>query len=321
MSDLDTHPTVRECGGRDDVSAAPVRELIPGREAHIGGSSAVRRVLPTLGRRMVGPWCFLDHYGPDDISARDGMQVAPHPHIGLQTVSWLREGEILHRDSVGSLATVLPGSLGLMTSGRGIAHSEESPVPHPAMLHGVQLWVALPDADRDTDPCFDLHTELPTFEARGLRGTVIMGEVDGSASPGRAYSPIAGAELALDADADVRLPLERDFEYAVVATGPGAVVDDVPLPVGSLLYLGCGRDDLRVRTDSASDLILVGGEPFAEKIVMWWNFVGRSHDEIVRARAQWQAEERFGEVHGYHAPRLAAPEMPATPLKPRGRAR
>ncbi|HSA51793.1 MAG TPA: pirin family protein, partial [Yinghuangia sp.] len=255
MSDLDTRPTLKECGGRDGVSAAPVRELIPGREAYIGGSSPVRRVLPTLGRRMVGPWCFLDHYGPDDISTADGMQVAPHPHIGLQTVSWLRQGEILHRDSVGSLATVLPGRLGLMTSGRGIAHSEESPVPHPTWLHGVQLWVALPDSDRDTDPHFELHPELPTFQARGLRGTAFMGEVDGAASPGRAYSPIVGADLVLDADADVRLPLERDFEYAVVATEPGAVVDDVPLPIGSLLYLGCGRDDVHIRTESASDLI------------------------------------------------------------------
>lgn len=321
MSDLDTKPTMKECGGRADVAAEPVRELIPGREAHIGGSNPVRRVLPTLGRRMVGPWCFLDHYGPDDISTAEGMQIAPHPHMGLQTVSWLRQGEILHRDSVGSLARVLPGQLGVMTSGHGIAHSEESPVPHPRFLHGVQMWVALPDASRDVDPHFELHTELPRFEAPGLSGTVIMGEVDGARSPGRAYSPIVGADLTLADDTEVRLPLERDFEYAVVATEPGAVVDGVPVPIGSLLYLGCGRTDLAIRTESATNLILVGGEPFAEKIVMWWNFVARSGEEIAEARTQWQADDRFGQVHGYHAPRLDAPELPPTPLKPRGRTR
>ncbi|MCF2532832.1 pirin family protein [Yinghuangia soli] len=321
MSDLDTHPVERVCGGREDVSAAPVHELIPGRVVTIGDDRPVRRMLPTLGRRMVGPWCFLDHTGPDDIADQPGAQIAPHPHMGLQTVSWLREGEMLHRDSEGNTATVRPGQLGLMTSGRGIAHSEESPVPHPRFLHNVQLWTALPDAHRNTDPHFELHADLPRFTAPGLDGTVIMGEVDGARSPGAAYSPIVGADLTLAADADLRLPLERDFEYAVIATEPGAIVDGVPVPVGSLLYLGCGRRDLALRTESAANLILIGGEPFEEKIVMWWNFVGRSHDEITEARTQWQAAERFGEVHGYHAPRLDAPELPTLPLKPRGRVR
>ncbi|WTW94540.1 pirin family protein [Streptomycetaceae bacterium NBC_01309] len=321
MSDLETKPTLKECGGRDDVPAEPVLELTPGREVSIGDDRPVRRMLPTLGRRMVGPWCFLDHYGPDDIADTPGAQVAPHPHMGLQTVSWLRRGEMLHRDSEGHTATILPGHLGLMTSGRGISHSEESPVPHERFLHGVQLWVALPDGARNGDPHFELHPELPRFEAPGVSGTVIMGEIDGARSPGQAYSPIAGADLTLADDVDVRLPLERDFEYAVVATEPGAVVDGVPVPIGSLLYLGCGRRDVHIRTEAASNLILVGGEPFAEKIVMWWNFVGRTSEEIAEARTQWQAEERFGVVHGYHAPRLDAPELPPTPLKPRGRVR
>ncbi|NUU24560.1 MAG: pirin family protein [Streptomycetaceae bacterium] len=321
MSDLDTRPTVKQCGGREEVSAAPVLELTPGREVTIGDDRPIRRMLPTLGRRMVGPWCFLDHYGPDDIADEAGAQIAPHPHMGLQTVSWLREGEMLHRDSVGSVATILPGQLGLMTSGHGIAHSEESPPVHPRYLHGVQLWVALPEEARHVDPHFEMHTEMPQFSARGLRGTVIMGDLDGARSPGQAYSPIAGADLTLSADADVRVPLERDFEYAVIATEPGSVVDGVPVPIGSLLYLGCGRDDVHIRTESASNLILVGGEPFAEKIVMWWNFVGRTGEEIAEARTQWQAEERFGVVHGYHAPRLDAPALPQTPLKARGRER
>ncbi|GAA4985790.1 pirin family protein [Yinghuangia aomiensis] len=321
MSDLDTHPAVRVCGGRDGVSAEPVHELIAGREVSLGTGHPVRRVLPTLGRRMVGAWCFADQYGPDDVAGQEGMQVAPHPHMGLQTVSWLRQGEVLHRDSVGSLAHVLPGHLGLMTSGRGIAHSEESPDPHPTFLHGVQLWVALPDAHRNTAPAWEHHTELPTFSAPGLDGTVIMGEFDGASSPGTAYTPLAGADLTLAAGADVRIPLNRDFEYAAIANEPGAVVDGVALPVGSLLYLGCGRGDLHLRADAAANVVLIGGEPFDEEIVMWWNFVARTHDEIAEGRRQWQADERFGTVHGYHAPRLDAPSLPATPLKPRGRAR
>ncbi|MDI2132363.1 pirin family protein [Yinghuangia seranimata] len=322
MSDLDTKPTVKVCGGLTDVSAAPVHELIHGRETSIGDGRPVRRVLPTLGRRMVGPWCFADQYGPDDISTEDGMQVAPHPHMGLQTVSWLKQGEVLHRDSLGSLARVLPGHLGLMTSGHGISHSEESPDPHPVFLHGAQLWVALPGEHRHAAPAFEHHTELPTFTARGLSGTVIMGEFDGARSPGTAYSPMTGADLTLTAGAEVKVPLQRDFEYAAFVTLPGAVVDGVELPVGSLLYLGCGRTELAVRANVDTNIVLIGGEPFEEEIVMWWNFVARTGEEIAEARAQWQAEEaRFGAVHGYHAPRLDAPALPATPLKPRGRAR
>ena len=160
MSNLDLHPDVSVCGGRGAVTAEPVRELIAPRRVRLGESTEVRRLLPSLGRRMVGAWCFVDHYGPDDIAQQPGMQVPPHPHMGLQTVSWLLDGEVLHRDSLGSLQTLRPGELGLMTSGRAIAHSEESPAGHSTVLHGAQLWVALPGADRHTDPAFE-HFFLP----------------------------------------------------------------------------------------------------------------------------------------------------------------
>ncbi|MGA5699168.1 pirin family protein [Peterkaempfera bronchialis] len=321
MSNLDVRPVPTLCGGRRAVPGSPVHDVLPGRAVLLGESTEVRRLLPTLGRRMVGAWCFVDHYGPDEIAAEPGMQVPPHPHIGLQTVSWLLDGEILHRDSVGSVQTVRPGELGLMTAGRAIAHSEQSPDPHPALLHGAQLWVALPEPHRRTEPRFEHHAALPVVTAPGLWATVLMGELDGAASPGTAFSPLVGAELLLAAGAAAALPLERDFEYAVLTLSGTPEVDGVRLDPGALLYLGCNRDELRVRGDSDCRLLLLGGEPFEEEIVMWWNFVARTGDEIAQAREDWMSGSHFGEVTGYDGAPLPAPALPPVPLKPRGRAR
>lgn len=321
MSNLDRQPALSACGGRGFVVAEPVRELLSPRTVKLGESTEVRRLLPNLGRRMVGAWCFVDHYGPDDIADEPGMQVAPHPHAGLQTVSWLHEGEVLHRDSVGSLETIRPRELGLMTSGRGISHSEESPRPHARFLHGAQLWVALPDAHRDVAPHFQHHAQLPEVTAPGLTATVILGTLDTATSPGTAYSPIVGADLALTSGTETRLPLDPDFEYAVLSMSGEAHVDGVPLLPGSMLYLGCGRTELPLRATSDAGLMLLGGEPFEEEIVMFWNWIGRSHEDIAQAREDWMSGTRFGEVKGYDGPPLPAPELPPTHLKPRGRVR
>lgn len=298
-----------------------MHELLPPRRVPLGESTVVRRLLPSLGRRMVGAWCFVDHYGPDDITDEPGMQVPPHPHIGLQTVSWLHGGEVLHRDSLGSLQTVRPKELGLMTSGRAISHSEESPRGHGPVLHGAQLWVALPDSDRDTDPAFEHHADLPVVEGPGFSATVIVGELDGAASPGTVFTPIVGADIALADGADVRLPLEPDFEYAALTMSGVTEVDGMRLDPGSMLYLGSGRRELPLRGDGASEFVLLGGEPFEEKLVMWWNFVARTGEEIARAREDWMGGDRFGTVSGYDGAPIPAPTMPATPLKPRGRTR
>jgi redox-sensitive bicupin YhaK (pirin superfamily) len=303
----------------------------------LGESTQVRRLLPTLGRRMVGAWCFVDHYGPDDIANQPGMQVPPHPHTGLQTVSWLLEGNVLHRDSLGTEQLLRPGELGLMTAGRAIAHSEESPVPHPDLLHGAQLWVALPDGQRHRAPSFEHHPNLPQLTDQGLRATVLLGELGGARSPGSTHTPLLGADLALTAGADVLVPLEPDFEHAVLTAGGEAEVDGVPVPAGSMIYLGCGRRDLRVRAATDTRALLLGGEPFEERIVMWWNFVARTGDEVAAYRAAWMsaagfagtgfadtgqaADLDFGSVRGYRGAPLAAPTLPASPLKPRGRTR
>ncbi|MFC9177031.1 pirin family protein [Streptomyces sp. DSS69] len=321
MSNLDRQATPSVCGGRGFVVAEPVRELLTPRRVPLGESTEVRRLLPNLGRRMVGAWAFVDHYGPDDIADEPGMQVPPHPHMGLQTVSWLHDGEVLHRDSLGSLETVRPRELGLMTSGRAISHSEESPRPHARFLHGAQLWVALPDEYRNVEPHFQHHTDLPAVTAPGLTATVILGELDGAASPGTAYTPIVGADLTLTSGAEARLPLDPDFEYAVLSMSGEAEVDGVPVLPGSMLYLGCGRTELPLRALSDAGLMLLGGEPFEEEIVMFWNFIARSGEEIAQARKDWEEGLRFGEVQGYAGARLSAPELPQTPLKPRGRVR
>jgi quercetin 2,3-dioxygenase len=313
MSNVAPETPVELCRGT--ASAGPVRELLPAKVVPLGEGTEVRRLLPTLGRRMVGAWCFVDHYGPDEIVARPGMRVPPHPHIGLQTVSWVLDGQVHHRDSLGSDLVIGPGDLALMTAGEGIAHSEYSPSPHGPRLHGAQLWIALPGADRAAPARFEHHAGLPVLQAGGARATVLLGDVGGARSPGRTHSPLVGVDVALDGDA--RLPLEPDFEHAVLAVEGVPEVDGGPLVPGSLGYLGCGRSDLRL--GGTGRVLLLGGEPFAEEIVMWWNFVARSGEEVAAARTRWEGGG-FAAVPGTAAA-LPAPELPPMPLKPRGRVR
>ena len=323
MSDRDPRPAAREAGGLDGTSAGPALDLLPAKEVVLGPGTPVRRLLPTLGRRMVGAWAFVDHYGPDDVAATSGMQVTPHPHTGLQTVSWLIEGSVHHRDSLGSDVTFGPRQLALMTAGRGIAHSEQSPVPHPRLLHGAQLWVALPDGARDTAPSFEHHAALPGFTSDGLTATVLMGSFGGATSPGTAHSPLLGVDLDLAAGADVEVPLEPGFEHALLGAAGGADVEGAPLAHGSMIYLGTGRRSVRVRTDAPTRLLLLGGEPFEERLVMWWNFVGRSGEEIAEYAERWNdGDARFGAVPGFgDDERQLAPALPPVPLKARGRVR
>ncbi|HEX3825452.1 MAG TPA: pirin family protein [Mycobacteriales bacterium] len=318
MSNLDRSPAIRLGGGRAEVATKPVKQLFAGREVALGESTVVRRLLPNLGRRLVGPWCFVDHYGPDDIAGAGGMAVPPHPHIGLQTVSWLLAGDVHHQDSIGSDQVIQPGQLGLMTAGRGIAHAEHSPVPHPAMLHGVQLWVALPDTARHVEPQWSHHPSPPVVAADRMTVIVIIGELAGKRSPGHAYSPIVGADIALASGADSALVVEPDFEYAVLTMSGALEIDGVELTPGAMLYLGCGRRELRLASRAGARVMLLGGEPFAEQIVMWWNFVARTSEEIAAARSDWVAR-RFGSVAA-EGP-LPAPPLPAGTLKPGGSVR
>jgi redox-sensitive bicupin YhaK (pirin superfamily) len=302
-------------------------EVLAGTPVALGGPRGleVTRTLPSKHRRMVGAWCFLDAYGPHRLAGSAGMRVGPHPHIGLQTVSWLVAGEIVHRDSLGSRQEIRPGRLNLMTAGRGISHSEETPAVHSGVLQGVQLWVALPGPDRAVPPAFAQHAELPVLTDGGLTATVLMGELAGAVSPARCFTPLLGAELTLAAGSRATVPLRAGFEYAVLVLDGAATVADVPVRPGPLLYLGPGRTELRLTAEPRTRLMLLGGEPFAEQIVMWWNFVGRDHDEIVAARQAWQDRAAgggpFGTVRGYDGPAIPAPPMPITRLVASGRTR
>jgi redox-sensitive bicupin YhaK (pirin superfamily) len=321
VSNLDRTPPLSHSGGLAEVAPRPVHQVFEGRKVALGESTEVWRLLPNLGRRLVGAWCFVDHYGPDDVADAPGMQVPPHPHIGLQTVSWLLDGTVHHRDSLGSDQLIRPGELGLMTAGAAITHAEQSPVRHPALLHGVQLWVALPDGARSVAPAWEHHPVLPVVRDRGATATVIVGSLAGAASPGRTYSPLVGVDARLDAGADTLLPLEPEFEHAVLVMSGSAEVAGAALAPGAMIYLGCARRDLRLASRTGARVLLLGGAPFEEEIVMWWNFVARSNEEIVEARAQWTEGIAFPSVAGYGGYRLPAPPLPPGRLRPGGAAR
>ena len=300
----------------------PEELLLTARRVPLGKTTEVARVLPDWQIRMIGAWCFLDHYGPEDVSRRPGMRVWAHPHTGLQTVSWLLEGEIEHRDSVGSFARVRPGELNVMTAGRGIVHSELSPAEKPPTLHGVQLWVVLPDAERDGPPRFETYPDLPELRLPGVRGRVLVGEVAGVRSPAQGRTPLCGADLLLEPGAEVTLTLEPGFEHGVFVVAGEAEVGTTATGTDQLLYLGTGRSSVRLRSAAGARLLLLGGEPFGEEIVMWWNFVGRSHDEVAAYRAAWaERQPRFPPVVDRQERVMEAPPMPAVPLRPRPRRR
>ncbi|OZM73147.1 pirin [Amycolatopsis antarctica] len=281
----------------------------------------VRRSLPGRDRHLVGAWCFADTYGPLGAGASPGMRVPPHPHTGLHTVSWLLGGEILHRDSLGTTCRVRPGELNLMTAGHGISHSEYSTGAQASGLHGAQLWIVQPEAERDGPPCFEHHGTLPSFTRPGATVTVLLGALDGVVSPARTATELVGAELDLAAGTRLRLPLRRDFEHAVLALDKPVTAEGHEIPTGSMLYLPPERETLTVHTADGNRALLIGGVPFEERFVMWWNFLARDHGGIATAREDWESGgTRFGTVPAQDAG-LSAPPLPGVRLRSRGRRR
>lgn len=285
--------------------------------ATLGDGMAIRRALPTRHRRLIGAWCFLDQFGPADVTQGPGLRVAPHPHIGLQTVTWLLRGEILHRDSLGSQQAIQPGAVNLMTSGRGISHSEESPALRPPALHGVQFWIALPDSARHAAPAFRHYPRVPMIERDNARITLLAGELFGERSPAHVYSELVGADVALPAGTLTTLPLRPEFEYGVIAThGEAQVIaghsEPQSLVPGSLLYFGNGQTGLTLATRATdAGIVLVGGVPLTEPVLLWWNFVARTRGELEQACRDWNAgADYFGTVRGYDGAPLVAPVPP-----------
>jgi redox-sensitive bicupin YhaK (pirin superfamily) len=321
MSNLEARPVEVTCGGDGATGLAAV-EVLAAREVPLGGVRAmrVRRTLPQRARSLVGAWCFADHYGPDDVAATGGMFVPPHPHAGLQTVSWLFAGEVEHRDSLGTRALVRPGELNIMTGGHGICHSEVS-TPTTRTLHGVQLWVALPDAHRDAPRDFQHHVP-PPVDLGGATARVFLGALAGARSPVRTFTPLLGAELTLAPGASPALPVDPAYEHGVLVDTGTVTLAGTELARADLGYLAPGAAELALAnpTGEPARAILLGGPPFGEQIVMWWNFVARGHEEIVACREAWQAgSDRFGRIDDFDGtPKwLPAPALPTARLKPR----
>lgn len=327
MSNLEAQPVEQECEGH---SADNDIQILTPRDVPLGGPRAmrVRRTLPQRERSLIGAWCFADHYGPDDVGSGPGMHVPPHPHTGLQTVSWLFTGEIEHRDSIGTHAMVRPGELNLMTAGRGIAHSEVS-TSATTVLHGMQLWVALPDAARDTAPAF-VHYRPEPFTENRVTISVFLGSLAGRTSPVSTFSELIGAEVVLEPGAQIALDVDRAHEHGVIVDRGSVVLRGTTVAWAELGYQEPGFGTLALHNPGTEParVLLLGGKPLGEQVIMWWNFMGRTHEEIVEYRRTWQSEltsgfdgsvpdGRFGPVPGYDGRALPAPELPNSTLRPR----
>jgi quercetin 2,3-dioxygenase len=276
------------------AASAPVLDISTARKATVGAMT-VRRALPRRLRRTVGAWCFADHMGPVTVRDAQGIDIGPHPHIGLHTVTWLLAGEMLHRDSLGSEQLIRPGQLNLMTAGNGVAHAEEG-TAYRGEVHGVQLWVAQPEVTRHGPPAFEHHPDLPEVSLGAGRARVLVGSVGDVTSPARADTPLVGVDGTLDAGVS-RWPLRPDFEYAVMVLSGSIGIEERAVVPGQLAYLGEGRDELVMLSAGPARVLLLGGEPFAESVLMWWNYVARTRSEIDQAVQAWNDHsERFGEV-------------------------
>jgi len=275
---------------------------------------SVDRTIPHARLKTIGAWCFIDHFGPT--KQTDGMVVSAHPHTGLQTVTWLFEGQIEHRDSIGSVQLIEPGQLNLMTAGHGISHSELS-LATTEVLHAVQLWVALPKEQMNIAPAFEHQADLPVINQPGIRAKLLVGEFLGAKSPTTHFTELVGAELRLDPGAH-SIPLNPLFEYGLLLVEGDASVAGDELPKTSLKYLAPGQSAVSVTSSHGALLMLVGGVPLEERLVMWWNFIGRSHEDIQLARQEWNTRsERFGEFEDNIGGWIPDPELPSVRLSPR----
>lgn len=310
MSNTDSKPTLSSSRDCPEVDGRPMLQRVVARQTEVGGIP-VARALPTRERRTIGAWCFLDHAGPVVFAGGEqGMQVGPHPHTGLQTFTWMIAGEVLHRDSLGSKQVIRPGEVNLMTAGWGIAHTEES-MPASRELHAVQLWIALPWADRETSPRFDHYPYLPRWEEQGARVTLLTGHYGDHNAPTIAFSPLIGMELRHARGGRFTMPVRPDYEYGLMVLEGTFEVDGERIAANELAYFGQGRPDIAFDAPPGGLALLLGGEPLHEELLMWWNFVGYDKADIARAQYDWEVRgERFGDVPGHDGERLMPPPIP-----------
>jgi redox-sensitive bicupin YhaK (pirin superfamily) len=296
---------------REPSSGALETVIVP-RTRDLGDGFEVRRALPSIERRMVGPFVFLDQMGPTVFRAGKGLDVRPHPHIGLATVTYLFEGEILHRDSLGTVQPIRPGEVNWMTAGRGIAHSERTaPETRRAesRLSGIQTWVALPRDREEVEPAFAHHgaADLPIVEGEGKRVRIVLGTLHGARSPVSVFSEMFYADAALEPHAQLEFPAEHEERAVYIAEG-GIDIAGERFDAGKLLVLRPG-EALTIGAEIASRLVLLGGEPMDGPRRLWWNFVSTSMERIEQAKDDWK--------NGRFAPVPDDPEFIPLPEEPK----
>lgn len=284
----------------------PGPEVTAARESQVGGTK-VRRALPQRHRRTVGPWCFEDHMGPTQVTPTAGIDVGPHPHIGLQTVTWLTDGEILHKDSLGTEQLIKPGQVNLMTAGNGVVHSEEATSTYSGRLQGVQLWVAQPEATRHGAPAFEHHGELPRLDVDQSTATVITGTFNGQTAASRQDWESVGVEGRIRSGQSV-WPLDAAFEHGLIVVEGAVRVGTQALVPGQFAYFAPGLQELPIDALEDATILLIGGKPFESPVLIWWNLVARTTDEIDVAYRSWQ-DGRIGDVETNLAP-MSTPVPP-----------
>ena len=289
----------------------------PLRRAEIGAGTVIKRALPSRHKRMIGAWCFLDHAGPAQFEAGQGLNVGPHPHIGLQTFTWMIEGTMYHSDSLGTTNQLIrPRQVNLMTAGYGISHTEVAP-ENETQMHAAQLWIALPDDKINMAPAFENYPELPVVEENGIEFTVLVGEFLNTTSPVKVHTELLGVDLYVAEKQRSTLTLNPKFEYGFMALEGTASINGHHLDQDNMVILEPGLNGVSIEIEAGARVLLLGGEPFETPILLWWNFVGRDAEQIKEARAQWIAEHaRFGNIPSYDGPRLKAPELPEGGMRP-----
>ena len=308
MSDLIKTPQILNSKDCLALSQKSNKQKLQTRSAQIGENLTIRRALPHRDRKTIGAWCFLDHFGPLNLKNSNGLNIGPHPHIGLQTFTYTLAGEILHQDSLGSKQIIQPSQVNLMTAGKGISHSEES-LPD-SVLHGVQLWIALPDSVRHMEPNFIHYSDIPSVKLNNLQINILAGEFKNTVSPVEVYSPLIGMELNALEDVTSVLPLNPQFEYGILPLIGNIEIDNESIGIDTILYLSCGQSKLPIRIKKGSRILIIGGEPLQEDILIWWNFVARTKEEMAQATHAWNNHTDFGEVKEYKGERLTAPPLP-----------
>ena len=307
MSDLIKTPKILNSIECLTLSPTCKSQRIKTRAALVGDNIKIRRALPHHDRKTIGAWCFLDHFGPVDLTNTEGLRIGPHPHIGLQTFTYPLVGEILHRDSLGSKQIIQAGQVNLMAAGKGISHSEES-LPD-TLLHGVQLWIALPDNVRHMDPNFIHYENIPSLHFDNLQINILAGEFADAESPVKVYTPLVALELIAMEDATTTLSLNPKFEYGILPLIGNIEIANELVDMDTLLYLPCGKPNTQVHIKKGSRILIIGGEPFKEDIIIWWNFVARTKEEMIEATNAWNNHTAFGEVKGYEGKELVPPAL------------